>query len=180
MNIKYFILTGALISSISYNMEAAQAQQEISQTDSIPTALVPKKYPAPQTIHITGFDTPIPFNNKTKPLFRWLENRHKNKFGNTLVVSLDTRKKIDYQALCIRDLDEKGMIGISQGRALYITNIKKADIQQKDEAPLFYGAIVLDDGFHFSAMQSKVDKEKCIHSFSNLFQAHYLANNPKK
>lgn len=184
MNIKYFIVTSALVSSISYTME--QTKENASQTSStIPIALVPKHTTAPQTIHITDFSTPIPFNGTSRPLFKRLDNRYKNKFGNTLVASLyinASNGDVTYKEKgCIRLLTQNDMIDIADGRALYITDIKKTNTLQKDGKLLLYGALLLNNSrVCFSTTDNKAEKAYLISRASNIFQGCYLANKSDK
>src|SRR5271163_2227167 len=184
MNIKYFILTSTLISTISYSMESSQTKKETCPTDSIPTALVPKNYLTPKAIHITGFDTLIPFNGTNKPLFHRLNNRHKNKFGNTFVASLAINRTYGNQYEengYARTLNQYDMTKIAEGSALYISNMKQTDIKQKDGTPLIYGAILLSNSqYCFSNADDKALKAKRISEASNVFQGYYLANQSKK
>ena len=170
MKIKHLIVTSILISSFAHAMD----EQDEKPVQPIPTTSF-QTLPIPQAMHITGFDTPILFNGKVNTLFNRLNNRHKNKFGNTLVayLGIGTAKTTYEQKGCVRDLKQEEMTRISNGQALYVTNIENKQI---DGVPLAYGAIVITN----QSNNSFTHNEKHIYHILNVFQGFYLIKNPKK
>src|ERR1700733_2893597 len=105
----------------------------------------------PETIYIPSFKTLIPFRGTEKPLLQRLNNRAKNKFGDTVVALLDIARKSGVttykEESNIRNLDEAKMLKIAAGKAFYVTNMerKKHFSVQPDQASISYGALVFCD-----------------------------------
>jgi hypothetical protein len=163
VNFKYFILTFALIPSISCSMDKAP-KKESKQPTRDRHALVSNKPTQPQVklpfhkaipnnndpvaTYITSMLTPITFHKKTQSIYQWLKNHQNNHFGDTPIVEMrigipDGPFVFDQKGL-VKIVEIQKMIAQNMGNqnTIYVSHTAKRYFAGKKK-PISYGTLLV-------------------------------------
>ncbi len=161
MNLRYFILTIALISTISYTAEGSSNKSSRKSTSAL-LDKKPRKKDVQMVTHICSLIQQIKFNNEKKTLIDLLDTKE---FGVTPMFSthssLDDYRKINFiEEGPVNSLDKKEdlTIALAKGNAIYISNIQEKTF-------IKYGALV----FHFPLDRTRESAPATVEVVTNFF-----------
>jgi hypothetical protein len=179
MNFKHIIFMITLVPCMSHAMDkkndepkkkdkpALQLDAPKSKGKSSPV-IKHKPNTTPEATYLKDLLTPITFAKKTKSLYEWLSYHRNRKFGNTAVIEFVECNPNFINPSIVKNISEEALSSISEGKAVYYSNVRKASIQNNKY--IRYGVIVVNQ------QQTSHDVMLNIHLLTDYLLYYMLLN----